>query len=123
MPVALNIDKNRPHIAVINTGVLRCDVFKGPFTQNDQLSASSYADKFCYIPDVDFDLANSLASKLNELKKRSILCGRGNNDARSAVWPEMSSANVDQQVVLADGETLGYVTHDVSDYSLQDGQL
>ena len=63
-----------------------------------------------------------ISSKLNELKKRSILCGRGNNDARSAVWLEMSSA-VDQQVVLADGETLGYVTHDVSDYSLQDGQL
>lgn len=64
-----------------------------------------------------------ISSKLNELKKRSILCGRGNNDARSAVWLEMSSASVDQQVVLADGETLGYVTHDVSDYSLQDGQL
>lgn len=95
---------------------MRYDIFKGPFTQNDQLSASSYPDGFCYIPGVNFDLANAVTNKLNN-KKGLKLQERGDVDPRYPTWREMtSSPSVGHQEVLADYKTPGYVTNDVSKF-------
>ena len=50
---------------IIGTGVLRYDVFKGEFDQNDQLTASSYPDKFWCIPNVPLGAAKATAQRMN----------------------------------------------------------
>ncbi|KIM60913.1 hypothetical protein SCLCIDRAFT_1216413 [Scleroderma citrinum Foug A] len=111
LPVALDVDNRGPYIAVINTGVLRYDIFKGPFTQNDQLSASSYPDGFLYIPDVNFEQAKAVASKLGKILN---LQERRDVDTSYPTRREMTSRSVGHQEVLADYKTPGYVTYDAT---------
>ncbi|KAJ7905761.1 5'-nucleotidase [Mycena olivaceomarginata] len=88
MPIALTVNNTRasvPNIMITNSGSLRFDIYAGPFTKNDQLTASSFADSFLYIPNVPFSVANAVLPALNgagadnrkrdEGLRRS--CGRG----------------------------------------------
>ncbi|KAN0081639.1 Metallo-dependent phosphatase-like protein [Tylopilus felleus] len=71
-PVALAVNNSRagtPNIIIINSEELRYNVFAGPFTKNDQLTAVPFTDPFYYIPDVPFDVANQVLPALNS--KRS----------------------------------------------------
>ena len=55
MPVALSINNTRaniPNIMITNSGSQRFDLYGGPFTKNDQLTASPFADAFLFIPTI-----------------------------------------------------------------------
>ncbi|KAJ7204707.1 Metallo-dependent phosphatase-like protein [Mycena pura] len=80
MPVALTINNTRagnPNIMITNSGELRFDIFGGPFTKNDQLTASPFMDSFLFIPDVPFAAANAVLPALND---------RGAEEMRAALW-------------------------------------
>ncbi|KAI5995283.1 Metallo-dependent phosphatase-like protein [Pisolithus orientalis] len=46
-------------------GTLRFDIFKGPFTKNDQLTASPYPDQFLYISGVTLRVANQKRTEMD----------------------------------------------------------
>ncbi|KAG6330505.1 hypothetical protein ID866_8584 [Astraeus odoratus] len=95
MPLALAINNTRaniPKLVIVTSGILRFDIFKGPFTKNDQLTASPYTDQFLYIPDVTFSVANNILPALNhplrkvQRKKRS--------DMERNLWGDMAMSRI-----------------------------
>ncbi|KAL4079063.1 Metallo-dependent phosphatase-like protein [Scleroderma citrinum] len=119
LPVALAINNTRAHIPnvkIVSYGILRYDIFKGPFTQNDQLTASSYPDEFLFIPNIPLDVATRIVPELNDVKaadtELDLLEDMG---SPYQTWPEevvSGTTDLEKQRVLEDPLTLGYVTKD-----------
>ncbi|KAI0369047.1 hypothetical protein BV20DRAFT_424119 [Pilatotrama ljubarskyi] len=129
MPYALTVNNSRasvPNIMITNSGSQRFDVYAGPFTKNDQLTASPFADAFLYIPEVPFSIANQVLPALNnaganerrELRERALerereMYARGEVDMRFLKWLEdMDRRSNGPERRAAQNATLGYVTHD-----------
>ncbi|THU78430.1 Metallo-dependent phosphatase [Dendrothele bispora CBS 962.96] len=55
-----------PFLMLTNSGSLRFDIYAGPFTKNDQLTASPFADAFNFIPGVEWGVALGVRSALDE---------------------------------------------------------
>ncbi|KAI1776001.1 Metallo-dependent phosphatase-like protein [Hypoxylon cercidicola] len=54
-----------PRYIIANTGSVRFDMYKGPFTYDDQFIVSPFRDVFLYIPEVPYSLASGLLGSLN----------------------------------------------------------
>lgn len=66
---------------ITNSGSQRSDVLAGPFTKNDQFTASPFSDSFQFIENEPFALANQVLPALNKQgaeEKRALLEGREN---------------------------------------------
>ena len=132
MPVALAINNTRasiPNIMITNSGSQRFDVYAGPFTKNDQLTASPFADSFLFIPNVPFSVANQVLPALNNAganerramfeARESAEYGLGYVETTYRRWlQEMDVRNDGDARRAAANLTLGYVTTDVSDFWL-----
>ncbi|KAI0039404.1 hypothetical protein FA95DRAFT_1585296 [Auriscalpium vulgare] len=125
LPVALAVNNTRasvPSLVITNSGVLRFDVYVGPFDKNDQLTASPFDDSFLYITNVTLDVANQVLPALNNAganKKREVLEGReeelyrrGAVDMRYRRWLEGMHLRASEERRAATNLTLGYVTKD-----------
>jgi len=124
LPFALAINNSRssiPNLIITNTGSMRFDIYAGPFTKNDQLTASPFTDAFLFIPDVPAGVANSVFATLNgdgaderrSLNDRdAILYGRGNIDREFQRWLEEMDRRSHLENRAAPNLTLGYVTQD-----------
>lgn len=55
-----------PRMVLVNTGALRFDVFKGPFTVDTTYAVSPFTSGFRYIPDVPFSVAKRLLQIINQ---------------------------------------------------------
>ncbi|OAQ95111.1 ser/thr protein phosphatase family [Purpureocillium lilacinum] len=66
-------DKSR--IILGNTGAIRFDLHKGPFTYDDNFIVAPFRDVFLYIPDVPFDKASKVIDQLNKgpVSKRDLV--------------------------------------------------
>ncbi|KAI1452001.1 Metallo-dependent phosphatase-like protein [Annulohypoxylon moriforme] len=67
--------KDIPRYILANTGSVRFDLYKGPFTYDDQFIVSPFLDHFLYIPEVPYSVASTLLQSLNNAgasQKRSI---------------------------------------------------
>ena len=65
---AMVIDKQRgdlPRMVLTNSGALRFDIFKGPFTVDSMYTVSPFTSGFRYIKDVPFGIAERLKVILN----------------------------------------------------------
>lgn len=120
-----NTRANVPNIMITNSGGLRFDVLKGPFTKNDQLTASPFTDLFLYIPNVTFSTANQVLPALNgagaaERKKRAEMemewWGRGYVEGRYQAWLQEMERRARLGGRKENDLTLGYVTSDVSGF-------
>ena len=63
------LDANRadvPRIVIVNTGALRFDVFKGPFTVDTTYTVSPFTSGFRFIKDVPFSVAKRLLPIINQ---------------------------------------------------------
>ncbi|KAG9312319.1 Metallo-dependent phosphatase-like protein [Chiua virens] len=118
-PVALAINNTRagiPNIIITNSDELRYNVFEGPFTKNDQLTAAPFTDSFYYIPNVTASVANQVLPALNggSSSKRSLgeeeLWRRGHVEKRYRAWLEEMDRR--QLSPTTSDLTLGYVTTD-----------
>ena len=129
-PTALSINNTRaniPRLVIANSGALRFDVYTGPFTKHDQLTASPFADAFLYLPGIPAGVANQILSVLNKQgeNKRSMdtleereAYARGEIDMRFNKWlEEMDKRSFGIEKREAGNLTLGYVTTDVRDSS------
>ena len=68
MSYALTLNNTRgaiPNIMITNSGSQRFDVYSGPFTRNDQLTASPFADPFLYVQNVPLSIAKQVLPALN----------------------------------------------------------
>ncbi|KAJ7635196.1 Metallo-dependent phosphatase-like protein [Roridomyces roridus] len=68
IPTVLALNTTRtgiPSLVIISAGSQRFDIYKGPFTKNDQLTASPFVNEFLYIPDVPFEAATAVLPELN----------------------------------------------------------
>lgn len=126
VPVALAINNTRaniPNVMITNSGSQRFDVYAGPFTKNDQLTASPFNDAFLYIANITAGVANQVLPALNNAganeRKRDVLEGeaelyrRGFVDRRFRAW--LRDMNIDASGLerrSAGNLTLGYVTKD-----------
>ncbi|KAF7955785.1 hypothetical protein EAE96_004708 [Botrytis aclada] len=57
--------KDVPTIAITNTGAMRFDIFKGPFTRDTTFIISPFVSKFLYIKDVPIAAAEQVLPLLN----------------------------------------------------------
>lgn len=60
-------DKSR--LAILNTGGVRFDIFKGPFTRDTTFNISPFVNGFSYIPDVPYPIARKVLDILNSAGK------------------------------------------------------
>jgi hypothetical protein len=124
-PYALAQNNSRagtPNIIILNSGGQRFDLFKGPFTRDDQFEISSFADQFLFVPDVPFEVANGVLPALNGAgtnQRRRELLPSGNEvyEARYREWlgdmNRRSGFTADLITRSAPANlTLGYVTQD-----------
>lgn len=51
---------DKPRIILANTGMVRFDIHKGPFTKDDEYIVSPFEDVFMYIPDVPYAKAKTV---------------------------------------------------------------
>jgi len=129
-PVAIRVNNTRtnPFIVIGNSGSQRFDVYAGPFTKNDQLTASPFKDAFLYIPDVPLQYAKQVLPAINHAEtneRRELLEERergvyamGGIDTVYRKWlEEMDKRGAEEMLTRtldAQNLTLGYVTKDVS---------
>ena len=68
--------KDTPRLIIINTGSVRFDLAKGPFTYDDSFIVSPFKDAFQFIPDVPYEQASQVLGILNagpfQKKKRDL---------------------------------------------------
>jgi len=68
--------KDIPRLIIINTGSVRFDLAKGPFTYDDSFIVSPFKDAFQFIPDVPYEQASQVLGILNagpfQKKKRDL---------------------------------------------------
>ncbi|KAH7081188.1 Metallo-dependent phosphatase-like protein [Paraphoma chrysanthemicola] len=68
--------KDIPRLIIINTGSVRFDLAKGPFTYDDSFIVSPFDDAFQFIPDVPYEQASKVLAILNagpfQKKKRDL---------------------------------------------------
>lgn len=57
--------KDIPRLAIINTGAIRFDIFKGPFTLDTTYIVSPFQSKMTYIPEVPYSIAKKVLPLLN----------------------------------------------------------
>ena len=57
--------RDKPRIVIANTGAMRFDIFKGPFTIDTTFTVSPFASGFRYIKDVPFAIADRMLGMLN----------------------------------------------------------
>ncbi|KAI0264244.1 Metallo-dependent phosphatase-like protein [Gloeopeniophorella convolvens] len=127
LPTALAINNTRadiPNIIIVNSGELRFDVYSGPFTKNDQLTASPFDDAFLYIPEIPLSVASAVLPALNGeganekrglevVEKRAAeRYARGDVDERYRRWLAEMDARAGPERRAAQNLTLGYVTKD-----------
>ncbi|KAH8096802.1 Metallo-dependent phosphatase-like protein [Cristinia sonorae] len=129
MPTALSINNTRaniPNIMITNSGSQRFDVYSGPFTKNDQLTASPFADAFLYIPNIPAKTAKQVLPALNnagaENRKRSVeeALKKREREAYELGYVDMVYRKWLEEMDRRDGVerraarnlTLGYVTKD-----------
>ncbi|KKZ61528.1 hypothetical protein EMCG_00607 [[Emmonsia] crescens] len=60
---------NKTGMAIVNTGALRFDIFKGPFTQDTAFMLSPFTSGFRYTKDVPYEKAKQVLEVLNRQMK------------------------------------------------------
>ncbi|OTA61463.1 ser/Thr protein phosphatase family [Hypoxylon sp. EC38] len=57
--------KDVPRLAILNTGAIRFDIFKGAFTKDSTYLISPFVSKFNYVADVPYPVASKVIQLLN----------------------------------------------------------
>lgn len=84
--------KDIPRLAIINTGAIRFDIFKGPFTVDTTYIVSPFQSKMVYIPEVEYGIAKKILDMLN---KETKILEMPDHDPRMMGPPEQWSITKD----------------------------
>ncbi|KAK4124887.1 hypothetical protein N657DRAFT_569795 [Parathielavia appendiculata] len=100
--------KDVPRLAIVNTGSIRFDIFKGPFTRDTTYIVSPFLSKMTYIPDVPYAMARKVIKLLNNAGK--ITASSTPPDNRFMAIPEqlvIHESIINNEVSFASGDDLG----------------
>ncbi|PLB44661.1 Ser/Thr protein phosphatase family [Aspergillus steynii IBT 23096] len=96
----------KPALAIVNTGAIRFDIFKGPFTQDTTFIVSPFTSGFRYVKDVPYEKAKLVLEVLNKQPQIFIDFADQTNLTWSLAPPERSAYSAD--VVVNDEKLLPY---------------
>ncbi|KAJ7770978.1 Metallo-dependent phosphatase-like protein [Mycena maculata] len=108
VPTVLALNTTRagiPSIVITNSGSQRFDIYKGPFTRNDELTASPFVNTFLYIPDVPFAAATAVLPALNDAGAERLWPGEGEaveESRQERVWRQERAVEAGYAAWLAD---------------------
>ncbi|KAI9036552.1 metallophosphoesterase family protein [Aspergillus affinis] len=94
----------QPALAIVNTGAMRFDIFKGPFTQDTTFIVSPFTSGFRYLKDVPYEKAKLVLEVLNKQPQIFIDSARQSDFTWSLAPPERSVYNTD--VTIDNGKLL-----------------
>ena len=77
--------KDKARLAILNTGTIRFDIFKGAFTLDTTFIVCPFLSGFRYIPDVPFGMAKKVIKLLNDAGQ---IFEQGGLDSRFLAIPE-----------------------------------
>ncbi|KUI54269.1 hypothetical protein VP1G_01534 [Cytospora mali] len=86
-----------PRLAIINTGAIRFDIFKGPFTLDTTYIVSPFTSKMAYIPEVPYSAAKKVLPLLNSASR---ILDQPGYDARMMGPPEQW--HITQDIIYPD---------------------
>lgn len=121
-------DRPAKPMVILNTGSVRFDIFKGPFTRNDQWIMQPFANNFLYVKDVPTSLARRVLPYLNIVGEHGFAAAGAPSEASLSTDEAKArdDADVEQHyqrslkhaaashalTARSDRLTLGYVTKD-----------
>ncbi|KAG8899457.1 hypothetical protein FRB99_006702 [Tulasnella sp. 403] len=117
LPASYPERASTPFIVVANSGSQRFDVFRGPFTRNDQFIVSPFKNSFLYLT-VPLGIGRKVADKLNEYGAFSTFVVNDEEAMVTKVWTEWRKQQWENMqpshMFDANGKqlTLGYRTTD-----------
>ncbi|KAK2609196.1 hypothetical protein QQS21_002278 [Conoideocrella luteorostrata] len=94
--------KDKSRLAIMNTGGVRFDIFKGAFTRDSTYLVSPFVSGFNYIPDVPYGIANKVLTILNGEDK--ILSTHGAETKFMAIPELMFHSDHGQSPILTENE-------------------
>ncbi|KOS19469.1 Uncharacterized protein ESCO_001008 [Escovopsis weberi] len=86
--------RDKARLVLVNTGGIRFDIFKGPFTKDSTFTVSPFVSGFKYIPDVDYKVAQKVIQILNSAPK---ILAAGEHPAGPPDLPDTSILTTPQQ--------------------------
>ncbi|CAK5275130.1 unnamed protein product [Mycena citricolor] len=118
VPTVLTMNSDRsglPFLFINSGGSQRFDILQGPFTSNDQFTATPFVNQYLFIPNIPFSVAMKLTPAMNAAGAERFW------DAEDTMWA--TELNVERQYVRSlmagarlqseeEELTLGYVTSD-----------
>ncbi|KAM5463231.1 hypothetical protein MauCBS54593_007641 [Microsporum audouinii] len=96
LPDSLNpgLRENTTGLVIINTGGIRFDIFKGPFTQDGAYIVSPFTNEFRYMKDVPYEKAVKILQVLNQAAN-ILIQGEETTDSSFLSPPEQQSRDED----------------------------
>lgn len=93
--------KDVPRLAIANTGLVRFDIFKGPFTTDSTFILSPFLSRWNYIPDVSYKVAKRVIDMLNRGGQLGVFSADPALDPKYLVSPEQAAWAERQQAGLS----------------------
>ncbi|KAM3508130.1 hypothetical protein MY11210_006855 [Beauveria gryllotalpidicola] len=102
--------KDKARLAILNTGGIRFDIFKGPFTRDSTYIVSPFTSGFNYVPDVPYSIAKNIITLLNSADK--IFAEAGQETRFLTIPQQMFTAEQKSQLDTAEGPAEAAAEHD-----------
>ncbi|OAX77047.1 hypothetical protein ACJ72_08658, partial [Emergomyces africanus] len=94
---------NKTGMVIVNTGALRFDIFKGPFTQDTAFMLSPFTSGFRYAKDVPYEKAKQILEVLNRQMK--ILAGMSQSTlSASAFLSPPEQQKISRDIIFDDSD-------------------
>ncbi|QPG98574.1 hypothetical protein C2857_007747 [Epichloe festucae Fl1] len=111
--------KEKSRLAIMNTGGVRFDIFKGPFTRDSTYLVSPFVNGFHYVPDVPYTIAKNVLAILNGAD--NILSSHGVETKFMAIPELMFTSDHGQSPVIADEDDARLELRNAQDPKLMAG--
>lgn len=94
--------KDQSRLVILNTGGVRFDIFKGPFTRDSTYLISPFDSGFSYVSDVPYNVAKKVIGLLNSADK--ILSAHGAETKYMAMPQQMFGSSAEQANTAVEDE-------------------
>ncbi len=110
--------KDKARLAILNTGGIRFDIFKGPFTRDSTYIVSPFVSAFKYIPDVPYSIAKNIIILLNGADKIFAEAGRDTKflTIPQLMFPAEQEAKSGTEAAAPTEAAAGHVEQSNADY-------
>ena len=103
--MVIDVDRaDVPRMVLVNTGALRFDIFKGPFTVDTTYAVSPFTSGFRYIKDVPFSIAKRLLQIINQEVPQLWPASPSFAFKQPVRSVQASTIQADEQLFLASGQ-------------------